>query len=737
VGTLITANPQHIYCMPEDSFNMKKGQILVPGKNCWKLEQAENVSFIVDAEAYFKAFRESLKLARTNIFICGWDIDSRTILLRDDPEDGYPIELGDFLNAVVERQAGVHIFLLIWDFVRFMGIDREWFPHLKFGWNAHENIHFCLDSNHPIGASQHHKLVVIDDALAFAGGLDLTRKRWDTPGHQPDDQRRTTRDGNWYRPHHDIQMMVSGRPAKSLGTYFRDRWASAAQDIRPKPASREFNGGRWPSAIDVHVHDCAVGIARTRAAYKELAGIREIEQLYLDSIDQAKSSIYIENQYLTSLIIVRALAASLQRENGPEIVIVLPYATDGWLSQNTMDVLRSRSIRVLREADGKQRLGMYYAYQEGLEGDDTIKIHSKLMIIDDRFVRIGSSNLNNRSMGFDTECDLALEADALAADASAAIRHLRNRLLGEHLDVAADDVESAVQKSGSLLRAIKELQGKSRSLKILEGQSSGTTGFVVEEQELFDPERPIDPETFLQRWLPVGQLKKGRFRFIQLVVLLLVFLGVAAAWRFGPLQEFMTAARLEEMVNFLQDSGFARLYVLGAYVLGSLLMVPITILITLTILVFGIFDGFVFAVLGAVLSSIITYWIGRLLGRDFVRSLAGNKLTSLSRKIGRRGILSTFIVRLMPIAPYSVVNVVAGASHIRFFDFIIGTVLGLLPGILAIIGLVDRGTALLTNPDFSTVASAFGVIAAILSGLFFIQKKFGEKPEVRIWINSI
>lgn len=706
---------------------MKKRQILVPGKNCWKLEQAENVSFIVDADAYFRAFRESLKLARKNIFICGWDIDSRIALLRDDPQDGYPIQLGEFLNAVVERQEGLHIFLLVWDFVRFMGIDREWFPQFKFGWNTRGNIHFCLDSHHPVGASHHHKLVVIDDVLAFAGGLDLTSRRWDTPGHQPDDQRRTTHEGNWYRPHHDIQMMVSGRPAKSLGTFFRGHWKSAAKDIRPEPASEEINGERWPSAIEVHVHDCAVGIARTRAAYKELAGIREIEQLYLDSIDQAESYIYVENQYLTSLKIVEALVESLRKENGPEIVIVLPYATDGWLSQNTMDVLRSRSIKVLREADGKERLGIYYAYQEGLEGDDTIKIHSKLMIIDDRFVRIGSSNLNNRSMGFDTECDLALETDARAGDASAAIRNFRNRLLGEHLDVAADDVESAVRKRYSLLRAIKELQGKGRSLKILEDRSSGTTGFVVEEQELFDPERPIDPETFLQRWLPVGQIKKGRFRVIQLVVLLLVFLGAAAAWRFGPLQDFVTAARLKEMVTFLQDSGFARVYVLGAYVLGSLLMVPITILITLTILVFGIYDGFVFAVLGAVLSSIITYWLGRLLGRDFVRSLAGNKLTSLSRKLGRRGILSTFIVRLMPIAPYSVVNVVAGASHIRFSDFIIGTVLGLLPGILAIIGLVDRGTALLTSPDFSTIASALGVFAAILSGLFFIQKKFGEK----------
>lgn len=707
---------------------MGNRRILEPGRNCWKVESADKISFIVDASAYFHALRESLKLARKSVCICGWDIDSRMSLLRRDPRDGFPVRLGEVLNTLARRHQDIRIDILIWDFFRFMGMDREWFPQFKLGLNTPSNMHFHLDDFHPLGASHHHKLVVVDDALAFAGGLDLTTKRWDTTEHHPDDRRRKIPEGDPYRPHHDVQMMVSGRPARRLGEYFRERWKlSTGEDISQDVASEAETGDNWPPAIDPAVRGCPVGIARTRPPYKGLDGIFEIEELYLDSMEQAEHWIYIENQYLTSQKIARALAGCLRKAHGPEVIIVLPHTTEGWLSQYTMDALRSRTIGMLRDADGQGRLGMYYPFQEGLQGDETIKVHSKLMIVDDRFVRIGSANLNNRSMGFDTECDLAMEADGRAVDQNMAIRQLRNRLLGEHLGVPETAVDRTLRQSGSLLQAIRELQGNARTLKRLENPSPGAAGFVLEGQELFDPERPVDPELFISRWLPAEQGGQGRFRFIQIAALLLLLLGGAAAWRFTPLQDLITPDRLKEMVALLKENELARIYVLGAYVLGSLLMVPITVLITLTVLVFGIYDGFLFALLGAVISGVITYWLGRVLGRDVVRSLAGDKVTTLSRKLGRRGILSTFVVRLMPIAPYSVVNVVAGASHIRFLDFIIGTALGLLPGMLAIVGVIERGAALLTDPDLPTVLSAIAVVAAVAAAFVLIQRKFREK----------
>jgi uncharacterized membrane protein YdjX (TVP38/TMEM64 family) len=223
--------------------------------------------------------------------------------------------------------------------------------------------------------------------------------------------------------------------------------------------------------------------------------------------------------------------------------------------------------------------------------------------------------------------------------------------------------------------------------------------------------------------MPVGELARGRFKYIQLAFALSLLIGLAVAWRYSPLQEFISMDRIREAAHILSSSELAWLYVIGAYVVGSVLIIPITLLITLTFLVFGAYKGFFFALLGSIVSGAITYWVGRLLGRETVRSLAGDKINTLSRKLGQRGIVSTFIIRLMPVAPYSIVNIVAGASHIRFADFVIGTFLGMLPGILALAGIIDRGYALITDPDVVTIISSIVVIGVIIIGSLLIRKK--------------
>ena len=110
---------------------------------------------------------------------------------------------------------------------------------------------------------------------------------------------------------------------------------------------------------------------------------------------------------------------------------MLTHASSGWLEEATMGVLRARLLERLRAADRCDRLRVYYVCAGS--GVD-VKIHSKLIIVDDEIVRVGSANLNNRSMGFDTECDVFIEARG-RADVSDAIVALRDRLLGEHLGV--------------------------------------------------------------------------------------------------------------------------------------------------------------------------------------------------------------------------------------------------------------------------------------------------------------
>lgn len=697
-------------------------RILRAGENCWRIDQAEKAAFLIDGQAYFAAFREAVKRARKSVLIAGWDIDSRVALLRDDPQDGYPVTLGDFLNAAAKQQ-GLRIYVLLWDFAMLLGLEREWFPIYKLDWKTHHRVHLQMDDQHPVGASHHQKIVVVDDAVAFVGGLDLTKSRWDTPEHLQGDGRRQSPDGVRYRPHHDVQMLVAGKPAESLSDLFRRRWRLAGGKEIPRQRRAGADGPLpWPEGVAVQLEDCPVAVARTRGKYKGRKGVYEVERLYLDAIAKARSSIYIENQYLTSPKISQALAARLMEAEGPEIVIVLPYQTEGWLSQYTMDIMRARVVQELRQADRHGRLGVYYPFRQELPPERSIKVHAKIMVVDDMHARVGSANLNNRSMGLDTECDLALEANPDAAGHEKVIAGFRNRLLSEHLGVTPDEMQEAVGRRGSLLEGIREFDKGERGLKRLEVHLDETAEAIIAQQDLLDPERPISAENLLERLLPEAGEEKGRFDFAGLIAMLLFFFGLAALWRLTPLRDMLSKQYIMQAASSLQLGNVSFLYALAAYVAGGLLIVPITALIALAVLIYGTFKGVLLALAGSCLSASVTYWLGATLGREKVRKLAGNRLNRLSSKLGRRGIVATMAIRLLPVAPFSVINMVAGASHIGFLDFLLGTLLGLLPGTLAIAGVVDRGSAVFTNPGVGTALGLAGALGIIGFAVFFLRR---------------
>ncbi len=205
------------------------------------------------------------------------------------------------------------------------------------------------------------------------------------------------------------------------------------------------------------MHNVPVAIARTVADYDGHEGVREVEQLYLDSIAAAERFIYIENQYLTAHCIGQALSQRLRQRQGPEVVIVMPEKTGGWLEQHTMDVLRSRLVKQLRAADRDDRLRLYYP-QLSSTSDVSLMVHAKVMVIDDRLLRVASSNLSNRSMGLDCECDLAIEAQP-GDETSQAIERFREQLIAEHLGVEPAGINAAMQRERSLIKGIESLRG--------------------------------------------------------------------------------------------------------------------------------------------------------------------------------------------------------------------------------------------------------------------------------------
>src|SRR5215213_808572 len=236
--------------------------IFQPGRNVWRVEQANRASILIDAGPYFGAVRASLLQARRSVFIIGWDLDSRTRLVGEDcePHDGWPATLREFLVRLVEERPELNVYLLTWDFAVLYALEREPFPSLKLGWNTPSRIHFRLDSELPVGASHHQKIIVIDDALAFSGGLDLTIRRWDTCQHILDDPNRCDPAGQPYRPFHDVQMMVDGDAARALGELARERWVRA--DGNQIPLAPD-NPAPWPPDIQPDFTQTKIAVART------------------------------------------------------------------------------------------------------------------------------------------------------------------------------------------------------------------------------------------------------------------------------------------------------------------------------------------------------------------------------------------------------------------------------------------------------------------------------------------
>ncbi|MFZ5721107.1 MAG: phospholipase D-like domain-containing protein [Pseudomonadota bacterium] len=430
--------------------------LLIPGETCWRMEPADRVAFLVDTEAYFTAVFEALHKARRSILLLGWGFDPRTRLFpdgRDGPAD--PDEVGRILLRLSEQRPDLDIRLLIWKSALPISASQEFFPHKARKWFEGTRIKFHLDAQVPFGACHHQKALVIDDRLAFCGGGDISVDRWDTPGHRDHDPRRIMPSQAHHPPRHEVMMMVDGAAARALGDLFRERWRAAeAEVIHPPP---DAGGDPWPDHVPPHLISETVAISRTLPAWRRRPKTDEILQLTLRSIARAERTIYLENQYFTSPLVAEALAARLAEPDGPEVVLITTGRAPSWFDQMTMDRARTAMVWRLRAADVFGRFRAFYATTEG---GRIIIVHSKVSIFDDRVVRVGSANLNNRSFGFDTECELAIETDE--DDARRNVAALRDRLVGHFLGVTGDAVAKAQAECGGLCGAIDVLNRDGR-----------------------------------------------------------------------------------------------------------------------------------------------------------------------------------------------------------------------------------------------------------------------------------
>lgn len=464
------------------------GRILQPGINCWRIEHTHRFAPIIDAATYFRIARQAMLHAQHRIMLIGWEFDTRVRLDRCDRMQQVPVRLGAFIGALAERRPQLEIFILQWRAGFLQAFLRGRTPFGVLGWALHRRIHFKLAGDHPKGACHHEKLIVVDDAVAFCGGIDITGDRWDTPRHRDRDPHRRRPSGRSYGPFHDVATAMDGAAARALGDLARERWRRATgRALAPVSAG----SSPWPRCLEPLVQEVDVAIARTEPLYDKRPEVREIEALYLSAIAAAKRSIYLESQYFASRRIAQALARRLGEPQGPEVIVINPESADGWLQEIVMGAARARWLALIKQAD---RHGRFRIYTPATDGGKPIYVHAKVMVIDDRLLRVGSSNLNNRSMGFDTECDVALEASQThAADAPVrqAIVGLRDRLIAEHLGIKQDVFSTAVAQRDSLAAAIEALRTRAgRSLVPFIAPPISEQEALIAEHEHLDPERP-------------------------------------------------------------------------------------------------------------------------------------------------------------------------------------------------------------------------------------------------------
>ncbi|MFW6147933.1 MAG: VTT domain-containing protein, partial [Thermodesulfobacteriota bacterium] len=552
---------------------------------------------------------------------------------------------------------------------------------------------------------------------------------WDTPHHSPDDPRRVDPAGNPYAPFHDVQMAVDGAAAAALGELVRERWRRGTEKPIIPAAQAEYDP--WPAELPVDMEHVDVGIARTIPAFQGNSEVKEVETVYRDAISAAHRFIYIENQYFTSAVIGELLESRLGEKDGPEIVMVLPKRSSGWLERSTMDVRRSRLLQRLRTADRFGHLRIYYPVVPGL-GEEQINVHSKVLVVDNHLVKIGSSNISNRSMGLDTECDLAIEAAESRTEK--AIAAFRSRLLGEHLGVDPEHVSETLSSEGSLISSVEKLRGGGRSLLPVSSADPEWTDNLIADIGIADPEKPLDPETFIEEFIPeeIRSPKSRRLFWIAGILVFMVFLS--AAWRWTPLNKWIDLQNLGAVADTLRGSTAAPFIMLAIYPIGSLILIPVTLMIVSTAFIFGPLAGLIYSLLGSMFAAAFTYGIGRFLGRDTVRRLGGSRINRLSKRLSRHGVITTAVVRMLPIAPFTVVSMAAGASHIHFRDFIFGTLLGMSPGIIAITIFEHRLEVAIQEPGTESFAIlaillVLIIIAAVLFRRWLSPTEYVDNPQ--------
>ncbi|MEX2579674.1 MAG: VTT domain-containing protein [Verrucomicrobiales bacterium] len=701
--------------------------LLEPGRNCWKTVSADRLGFLFEGASYFAAAREAMLQAERSIVILGWELNTRTELVPgEEATDGFPTELGPFFERLLEAKPDLEIFILIWDYSVVYVAEREWQMLSETLRHPHPRLHFRSDSALPATASHHQKVILVDETVAFTGGLDLSVWRWDTEDHVLNDERRVDPAGKPYDPYHDIQMLVEGEEAvRALAELCRYRWKRATGADLPELES----SGRKPfqlSRPSVEIDNVELALARTYVAYEPHPSIHEIEQLNLDIVAGAEDYLYFENQYFSSSRLADAIADRLREPEGPDVVIVLNKDTGGWLEETTMGVVRDCLFERLTKADEHGRLRLFHPVVYDEAGEPVrVYVHSKVIVADDCLIKVGSANLSNRSMRVDSELDV-LVADAGRRDSVVAFR---NHVLGIHFGTDAERIAEAFAKKARFSEVIDGLLKESGgSLRVLDFAIQKGLRRKLAESQMLDPDEPMDPRFWIRSRISEDQRPSVGRRLLVLCGILLFGIALAGLlnWGWGSVvdQEY-----IEEKLEVVQSSPWSLVVLFGVFVLAGMTGVPLNFIVVASVVVFGPVAAFFCAYSGAHVSAAIVFAIGRTFGMPLVKKIRSEYVGKLEHLLAERGILSVALIRLVPVAPFTVVNMVAGSLKLKFSTFNLGTVLGMAPGMLAVTLLTHQVETAIVEPSAGSITLLVVLFLAIAGAVYSIWRSLTSRSE--------
>lgn len=487
--------------------------LLIPGETCATTVDNTRGGLLVDGRDFYRAFYDAACKAEHTILMAGWQFSSSVELLRgeDATSCDLPTKLIDLLTELCKRKPDLNIYMLPWDSSPIFTFEREPLQRLKFRIKGHKRIHWKMDNCHPPGASHHQKLIVIDRAIAFVGGMDICDSRWDDRAHEAHLKHRCS-GSKEYTPYHDVQSYLIGDAVDVLRSWFCERWLHASGDKLDLVDCMRTSIEIKPT-FDVAAP--RVALARTWPKMETHAEIRELWHLHARAIGSAKQLIYIENQYYSSDEITQALVNRMRsdRDNQLEIVMVLPEKSAGFKERISIGVYQAELLeRLTRVADETgHHFGVYYQVARGNTEKEEIPvfIHAKVLAVDDRFLLVSSANTSNRSMGYDTELGVAWEAP----EATPSLRNARVELLAEHIGIEGSEFDQLLGPAprGLVKRLDALATAKTHQLRIHRRNQDEKAGpllkKLIPEKAVFDPRSPTHfkegllPErgTFLDR----------------------------------------------------------------------------------------------------------------------------------------------------------------------------------------------------------------------------------------------